>query len=156
HDDVVTELHGGTGTALTVEGDSLRLDVAPVVAAVKQILIDDGITAARAVPDVSVQVTLVTSPDVPDILRDGRWFTRWSAWLPVAAAVLFGLGLLAAPRRRAALLVGAGILTVGFAGLLVALPAARAWAGDHAAPRPPSTQPVVLHLYDVLAQPLVT
>jgi hypothetical protein len=86
HADVVTELHGGSGTALSVSGDTLRLDIRPVVAAVKQSLVDSGISAAKAVPDVSVQVTLVTSANVPDALRYGQWYTRWSAWLPAAAA----------------------------------------------------------------------
>src|SRR5262249_40698687 len=40
HDDLVTEVHGGTGQAMTVEGDTLRLDIRPVVAAVKQSLVD--------------------------------------------------------------------------------------------------------------------
>jgi hypothetical protein len=156
HNDLVTELHGGTGKAMTVEGDTLRLDIRPVVAAVKQSLVDSGISAAKAVPDVSVKVTLITSPDVQPALRDGQWFASWSPWLPVAAVGLLGLALLAAPRRRRALLVGAAILTVMFAALLAAIPLTRGWMGDHAAPRPPSTRPAVLDIFDVLAHPLIT
>lgn len=156
HDDVVTDLHGGTGTALTVDGDTLRLDIRPVVAAVRQSLVDSGISAAKAVPDVSVHVTLVTSPDVPTALAAGRWFADWSPWLPVAAAGFLGLALLAAPRRRRALLIGAAIITVTNACLLVAVPLARARFGDHAVPRPPSTRPAVLDIFDTLARPLIT
>jgi hypothetical protein len=156
HHDVVTELHGGTGTALTVEGDTLRLDIRPVIAAVKQSLVDSGISAAKAVPDISVHVTLVTSPDVPTALAYGRWYATWSPWLPFAAAGFLGLALLAAPRRRRALLIGAALITVAFAGLLAAVPLVRGRIGDHATPQPPSTRPAVLDIFDVLTHPLIT
>src|SRR5262249_58186622 len=46
--------------------------------------------------------------------------------------------------------------TVMCAGLLAATPLARSGLGDHAAPRPPSTGPAVLDIFDVLAHPLIT
>ncbi|NUS10733.1 MAG: hypothetical protein HOY69_04890 [Streptomyces sp.] len=111
-------LTGDSGTAVKVKGDTVVLDLEPVVAQVKQRLLDRGLGAASLIPTVRTDYTLMKSQDVQRAQNGFRALQIAGNWLPVVTVVLAAGGvLLAAHRRRAlvaaALGVAAGVAVLG-------------------------------------------
>jgi hypothetical protein len=64
HDELVKALTGEGGGAVTVEGDTVSLDLAPIIAVVKQRLVDSGFALAARVPEVDASFVLFQSEDI--------------------------------------------------------------------------------------------
>ncbi|WP_235031998.1 hypothetical protein [Actinacidiphila yanglinensis] len=111
-------LTGNSNSAVKINGDTVTLDLAPVVAQVKQRLVDRGLTVASKIPEVHTDFTLVKSDDVKRVRTGFRALQLAGNWLPVITVVLAGAGVLLAARRRralvtAALAVAAGVALLG-------------------------------------------
>ncbi|MCH6232083.1 hypothetical protein MK786_15130 [Microbacterium sp. CFH 31415] len=109
---------GGGLVVRTDEGVGIQLGA--VVDAVKQRLVDRGVSAAQLIPEID-RVVIVGKGDNLAAIRTGYALaTSLGWWLPVLTLVLFGLGIAVARRRSLAVLgtglaiaIGAGALAVG-------------------------------------------
>jgi hypothetical protein len=108
HQALVAALTGEGGGAVTVEGDAVSVNMAAMIAAVKQSLIDAGFTLAERIPEVDASFVLFQSADVTRAQRAFNLLNTLGVWLPVLAIVLLVLGVYVARDHRRAL-VGAGV-----------------------------------------------
>ncbi len=127
-------------------GDSITIDIGPIVAAAKNRLVAAGFQLAERIPAVQTQYTVVTSPSIG---KAQQWFgifqvLRWA--VPVLAAVLLLIALLLSPNRLRTLLITA----LGIVVAMILLGAATFAARAIVAPNTAGT------VYDTLVGPLRT
>jgi hypothetical protein len=110
HDELVKALTGEGGGAVTVEGDTVSLNLAPIIAAVKQRLVEQGFALAARVPEVDASFVLFQSDDLTRARSAFNLLNTLGVWLPVVAIVLLATGVsVAADHRRALVGAGAGL-----------------------------------------------
>ncbi|MFG1809067.1 hypothetical protein [Streptomyces sp. NPDC049040] len=114
-------LTGDSDTAVRVEGDTVVLNLAPVVAQVKQRLLDRGLSVASLIPEVRTDFVLLQSKDVRQVRTGFRLLQIAGNWLPVVTVVLAAGGVLLAARRRRALVAAALGVAAGAAALGIGL-----------------------------------
>ena len=105
----VSTSDGGGLIVRTDEGVGIQLGA--VVERVKQTLIDRGLGAAELIPTVDRVIILGEGDNLATIRTSYAAANTLGLWLPIIAIALFGLGILIA-RRRSAAVLGTGI---GFA-----------------------------------------
>lgn len=127
HDALDRALNDRAATAVT-------LDLTPVVAAVKQRLVTDGLPFADRIPVQEVQVTVLESDRLDTARTAYRWVRVLGVALPASALLLAVAAVALAVRRRVAVLRVGAALAVGAALLLAALPIGRAVTADRLAP----------------------
>jgi len=156
HTDVVNILTGTTtpGSAVTVAGNAVQLDIGPVITAVKTGLVNDGYTVANSVPDVATQLTVLRSDKVITAQRYGRWFNRYANWFPIAGVVLLAIGLVLVPRRKIGTLIWLLLLAALLIVVLFAVPWGRGEVADQLASRGVGHTAAVA-TYDALIHQLV-
>jgi hypothetical protein len=132
HVALVGLLTGERDGALRLQGQDLVLDLGPVLAQVKERLVDSGFGLAERIPAMSVTFTVAESEALPK-LRTAASLLDAAAWvLPIAGLALLAAGIALAPGRRRGLLIGAlcvaaamlllsGALTVGRGAYLAGL-----------------------------------
>jgi hypothetical protein len=121
HQALVTALTGQGGGAVTVEGDTVKLNLAPFIQTVKQRLIDSGFGLATRIPQVNATLVLF---DVKNLTRARRAFDLLNTlgiWLPIIAIVLLGVGVVVATDHRRALVGAAVGVAVAMVGLGLSL-----------------------------------
>ncbi|BAJ29333.1 MULTISPECIES: hypothetical protein [Kitasatospora] len=113
-------LTGQGGGAVRVEGDTVSLDLGPVVAAVKERLVANGLGIASKIPEVHTDYTLVQSDSVRKAQTGLRLLDLAGFWVPVLALLCAVGGVALAVRRRRAtvgaalgMAAGAGVLGIG-------------------------------------------
>lgn len=123
HDQVVRLLAGDPNGAVTAQGDTVTLNLGPIIAHVKQELVNRGFTLAENIPDVDRSILLVQSPAVTKAQSAYRLLNTLGTWLPLLVVGLFVVGVVTAADRRRALLRGAlGIVaTMLLAGVALAV-----------------------------------
>ena len=119
HEELVKALTGEGGGAVTVEGDTVSINLAAFIQTVKQQLVAAGFTLAERIPQVNASFVLFQSRDIARAQRGFNLLTTLGNWLPFVALFLLGLGVYVARDHRRAL-IGAG-LGVAAAMLLLAL-----------------------------------
>ncbi len=124
HAQVVKLLSGEQGGGVSAQGDQVTINLAPIIAQVKQRLIDQGYTAADKVPEVDKSFVLVSSAGVTKAQRFYGLLDTLGYWLPVISLTLLAIGVYVARSRRRALIAGslgfvAGMVVLGV-GLIVA------------------------------------
>lgn len=124
-------LTGSGDTAVRVQGDAVVLDLEPVVAQVKQRLLDRGLSVASVIPEVRTDYTLVESKDVQRAQTGFRVLQVAGNWLPVVTVVLASAGVLLAAHRRRALVAAALGVAAGVAVLGIGLSVFRIVYLDH-------------------------
>ncbi|SEE86084.1 hypothetical protein [Streptomyces sp. Ag109_O5-10] len=119
HSSLDKALTGSGGGAVQLTGDSVTLDIGPLVDQVKQRLVDAGLTPAEHIPAVHTDFTLVRSDQVGKVKTYVRLLQLAGDWLPVLAVLLVAAGVLLAVRRRRALVAGclAVAVTTGLLGI---------------------------------------
>jgi hypothetical protein len=117
HGQIVALLEGRQGGIVSAQGDTVTLNLAPVVEEVKARLVQRGFTLAQNIPAVDRSFVLVQSHAVTRAQNAYRILNTLGPWLPVVALVLFGVGVYLARDRRAALLRGA----LGVTGMIILL-----------------------------------
>lgn len=127
HAQVVRLLEGDQGGAVTAQGDTITLNLAPIVAEVKARLIDRGFTLAQNIPAVDRQFVLVKNDSITSAQSFYRLVTTLGVWLPLIALALFIGGVALAGDSRRALVRGAIGLTSAMLALGVVLALARSW-----------------------------
>ena len=108
HEALVKALTGEGGGAVTVEGDTVSLNLAPFIQTVKQQLVAQGFTLAERIPQVDKSFVLFQSQDITRAQRAFSLLNTLGVWLPVIAIVLLVLGVYVAKDHRRAL-VGAAL-----------------------------------------------
>ncbi len=116
---LVTFVTGDGSAAVSIQNGQLVLDIGPILASVKQRLLDQGVSIAEKIPSTDATVPLpVGDVSYLEDARTGfRWLNTLANFLPwIAAACFIGAVLLSRDRRRG--LVWTGLLISG-AALLV-------------------------------------
>lgn len=115
----VTLLEGGQEGPVRLQGDDIVLDISSALGRVQQFLVDNGITAAANItlPESDRQIVLVNSPAISQIQFIYALTSPILKWFPLLIGALFLLAF-ALARRRARLVVAAGIILIAEAGLL--------------------------------------
>jgi hypothetical protein len=108
HEALVKALTGEGGGAVTVEGDTVTLNLGPFIQTVKQQLVAQGFTLAERIPQVDKSFVLFQSQDITRAQRAFSLLNTLGVWLPVLAIVLLVLGVYVAKDHRRAL-VGAAL-----------------------------------------------
>jgi hypothetical protein len=108
HDELVKALTGEGGGSLTVENDTVSINMAAFIETVKQRLVDSGFTVAARIPTVNASFVLFRSEDITRARSGFNLLNTLGVWLPVLAIILLVLGVYVAKDHRRAL-IGAGI-----------------------------------------------
>src|SRR5918992_2439494 len=108
HEELVAALTGEGGGAITVEGDTVSINLAAFIQTVKTQLVAAGFTLAERIPQVNASFVLFQSKDITRARSAFNLLTTLGNWLPVIALVLLGLGVYVARDHRRAL-IGAGL-----------------------------------------------
>lgn len=124
HEQVVKLLEGEQGGAVSAQGDTITLNLGPVITQVKERLVAQGFTLAENIPAIDRSFVLVQSEAITQAQGFYRLLNTLGAWLPLIALALLAAGVLLARDRRRALLRGA----LGVTGAMVALGVALAIA----------------------------
>jgi hypothetical protein len=124
HTALVNLLEGNRGGALSAQNDSVTLNLAPIIAQVKERLVASGFGLADRIPVIDKSIVLVQSDSVTKAQGLYRLLNTLGVWLPIVALVLFAAGVYVARDHRRALLIGA----LGFVGAMLALGVALAVA----------------------------
>ncbi|MEU6661959.1 hypothetical protein [Streptomyces sp. NPDC046821] len=120
HSSLDKALTGSGGGAIQLKGNTVVLDLGPVVDQVKTRLVDSGMSVASKIPSVHTDFTLFTSDKVSQVKTYVRVLQVLGNWLPVIAILLVVAGVLVAVRRRRtvvtsalAVAVAVGLLAIG-------------------------------------------
>jgi hypothetical protein len=108
HEALVKALTGEGGGAVTVQGDTVTLNLAPFIQTVKQRLVAQGFTLAERIPQVDKSFVLFQSEDITRARSAFNLLNTLGVWLPVIALILIGIGVYVAKDHRRAL-IGAGL-----------------------------------------------
>ena len=116
HSALVAALTGQTGEGVTIENDTVSINLGPLIQEVKQRLIDRGFELASRIPDVNPSFVLVQSDYIAQARAAFNLLNAIGNWPSVALAFL-ALGVYIAKDHRRALM-GAGL---GLAGSMLVL-----------------------------------
>lgn len=124
HEQVVRLLEGEQGGAVSAQGDTITLNLGPIITQVKDRLVAQGFGLAANIPEVERSFVLVQSEAIPRAQGFYSTLNTLGAWLPFIALATLAAGVLLARDRRRALLRGAlgvtGAMLVLAVGLVVA------------------------------------
>jgi len=126
HTELVKVLEGEQA-GVTLNTDSITVDLGPFIAEVKQRLVDRGFGLAERIPDLSVEFTVAEGVNVAGIQRATSLVNTLGTWLPWLAIVLLVAGALVAPRRRTGAMIAAAALIISMIVLAVVLALTRSW-----------------------------
>ena len=117
HQALVAALTGETREGVTIENDTVSINLGPIIQEVKQRLIDRGFELASRIPDVNPSFVLVQSDYIAQARGAFNLLNAIGNWLPVVALFFLAIGIYVAKGHRRAL-VGVGL---GLAGGMLAL-----------------------------------
>jgi len=119
--------------SVKIKGDEVVLDLAPVIAAVKDDLVASGFAIAAKIPTVNAQFTLFKSADLPKIQRWVNLLDKLATWLPWLSLLVFMLAVWLAPGHRRAALIGCLIVAVFMIAVLIVYAVVRSKYEDQVA-----------------------
>jgi hypothetical protein len=108
HQELVAALTGEGGGSVTVENDTVSLNMAAFIETVKQRLVESGFSVAARIPTVDASFVLFQSADVTRARSGFNLLNTLGVWLPVIAIVLLVIGVYVAKDHRRAT-VGAAL-----------------------------------------------
>jgi hypothetical protein len=117
HQALVAALTGETREGVTIENDTVSINLGPIIQEVKQRLIDRGFELASRIPNVNPSFVLVQSDYIAKARGAFNLLNAIGNWLPVVALFFLAIGIYVAKGHRRAL-VGVGL---GLAGGMLAL-----------------------------------
>jgi hypothetical protein len=121
HAELVKALTGEGGGSVTVENDTVSINLAAFIETVKTRLVDSGFTLAARIPEVNASFVLFQSADVTRARSAFNLLNTLGIWLPIIALILIAIGVYVAKDHRRAL-VGASLgVAVGMVVLALAL-----------------------------------
>jgi hypothetical protein len=115
HQQLVAALSGEGSSAITLEGNAVKVNMAAFLTVVKQRLISSGFQLAERIPAVNAQFTIFESADVSKIQRGYNILDTLGLWMPFICLLLAALGIYLARNHRLAFLgVGLGLAATMF------------------------------------------
>jgi hypothetical protein len=108
HAELVKALTGEGGGAITVENDTVSVNLAAFIQTVKAQLVASGFTLAERIPQVNASFVLFQSKDITRVRSGFNLLNTLGIWLPIIALILLVLGVYVAKDHRRAL-VGAAV-----------------------------------------------
>ena len=122
HRGLVAAATGGTSGAVVITDEGVvGIQLGPIVAEVKQRLVDRGVGFASAIPEVNRTIVVAQSDSLATIRVVYSLAVTLGWWLPVIALILFAAGI-AFARRKSTAVLGSGIgLALGGLSLVIAL-----------------------------------
>lgn len=109
------------GGVVVIRGDRVGIELAPLVAGLKESLVEQGIGVAGFIPTVDRTVFVGSAQGLVAIRTGYAMASAVGWWLPVVAVALFALGI-ALARRRSTAVLGSGVGTaIGAASLATLL-----------------------------------
>jgi hypothetical protein len=108
HAELVKALTGEGSGAVTVENDTVSVNLAAFIQVVKDQLVASGFTLAERIPEVNASFVLFQSADITRARSAFNLLNTLGIWLPIIALLLIAVGVYVAKDHRRAL-VGAGI-----------------------------------------------
>ncbi|WP_431676827.1 hypothetical protein [Kitasatospora sp. KL5] len=113
-------LTGEGGGAVKLENNQVAIDIGPIVAKVKDELVNAGFGPAARIPDVHTNFVVFASKDIGKIKTYFRLLEVMGVWLPIVAVLIAAAGVFLAVNRRRALIGAAvgvffGMLLLGIA-----------------------------------------
>jgi hypothetical protein len=108
HAELVKALTGEGGGAVTVENDTVSVNLAAFVQVVKDQLVASGFTLAERIPEVNASFVLFQSADITRVRSAFNLLNTLGIWLPIIVLVMIAIGVYVAKDHRRAL-VGAGV-----------------------------------------------
>jgi hypothetical protein len=121
HAELVAALTGEGGGAVTVENDTVSLNLAAFIQTVKARLVDAGFSVAARIPEVNASFVLFQSEDITRARAGFNLLNTLGVWLPVLVLVLLALGVYVAKDHRRALVGAALGVAVGMVVLALGL-----------------------------------
>lgn len=140
-------LTGHSDSAVKLENNQVVIDLGPIVAQVKDQLVDAGFSPAAKIPAVHTNFVVFASEDVGKIKTYMRVLEILGGWLPVIALLFAAAGVYVAFNRRHALIGAALAVFVAMLVLGIGLTVARDVYLNHLPPgRPrPRREPCTTH-----------
>jgi hypothetical protein len=126
HEQLVAALTGEGGGAVTVEGDTVSLNLSAFIQTVKQRLVESGFALAARIPEVQASFVLFQSADITRARRAFDLLNTLGIWLPIITLVLLVIGVYVAKDHRRALVGAALGVAVGMVVLALGLTVFRA------------------------------
>lgn len=121
HQQLVATMQGGRNAALAVASDgSIGVQLAPIITQVRQLLIDQGLTFASAIPSVDYTITIAQDTSLPTVQAFYGLAVGAGAWLPWIALLFLVAGVVVARRRSVALIATAVALAAAMLVVVVA------------------------------------
>jgi hypothetical protein len=108
HAELVKALTGEGGGTVTVQNDTVTVNMAAFIQVVKARLVEAGFSVAARIPEVNASFVLFQSKDITRVRAGFNLLNTLGIWLPVIAIVLLVLGVYVAKDHRRAL-VGAAV-----------------------------------------------
>lgn len=127
HRQFVAAMQGDAEAALDVSGDTLSVQLGPVIDAVKERLEEQGIGIASAIPSIDRSIVIVQDDAIALVKTMYALAVAAGTWLPIVSLVLLVAGVLVAKRRAAALVWAAGGFALSMAVLAAGLGIGRAF-----------------------------
>ncbi|WP_433168290.1 hypothetical protein [Kribbella sp. CA-247076] len=121
HARLVVLLEGQQDRVVTAQADSVTLNLAPVISAVKERLLAAGYSTARFIPVVDRSVVLMQSSAVTRAQDGFGLLNTLRAWLPLTTFALLVAGLFLARDRRRALVGWSAGIVAGMVALALAV-----------------------------------
>ena len=104
HTQLVAVLTGKDTDVVQVSDNAVSVNLATVIEAVKQQLVDRGFTLAERLPTVDAEFTIFQSADITKAQNAFRVLSAINTWLPVVILVLLAAALAIARSRRRTLI----------------------------------------------------
>ena len=121
HSQLINTLNGESSVTYIDGEPHLMLDMGPLVAALKQTLMDEGAWYATFIPEVTGELPIVAIQDLPALQSTYQLLGPADTYTPYLAGALLVLAVAIAPRRFTALgFAGLSVLAVSVALMLAA------------------------------------
>jgi hypothetical protein len=121
HAELVAALTGEGGGSVTIENDTVSVNLAAFIQTVKQRLVDSGFSVAARIPEVNASFVLFQSEDITRARSAFNLLNTLGIWLPIIALVLLVLGVYVAKDHRRALVGAALGVAIGMVVLALGL-----------------------------------
>lgn len=106
HPQVLAMLRGEENGSLSVEGDSIVLNLGDVAAQLRERMSARDVPFANQIPDINASVELISQPAVRQLVPAFDLLEKMSVLLPIVSLLLLVGGVLIAARRGRVLIVG--------------------------------------------------
>ncbi|CAN5299800.1 hypothetical protein BH09ACT6_BH09ACT6_27450 [soil metagenome] len=123
HQQLVSAMNGDPNSALSISGTGeVGIQLGPIIAQVKTLLVGQGITFAENIPDINQTIVVAQSDSVVKAQLGYRLAIAIGAWLPWIALLFLVAGVVVASRRTIAMLWAAIALALAMGLIIVGVP----------------------------------